>query len=554
MPCFSLHLSLTHDELKAPLFLPPFGDLSHPILVSYFITVSLHLLHGLSRLGSSLLLDGLQMLIVATCVCLSSLGIQLGSAVNGILSHCTSDLRTVLKSFALDPKSVEYACCSKCFACYAPDPSAKDSPYPDMCSFRATLGSEPCGALLLHGSSVVGRNTGTPLCRYIYQPMSSWIARFLSRPGVEQSLIKEPRPGPGGGSPDIQKDVWDAEALSNFNGWDGLPFFKPPENEARLAFGLSVDWFNPYGGKIASCKASIGAIYMICMNLPPHLRYRIENVYLVGIIPGPVEPKISQINHLFRPLVDDLIQLWFHGVYLSRTALHKSGRLVRCALIPIVCDLPALRKTAGFSGHSSACFCSFCLLQKADIANFDYTTWPRRSWDQHLREAKLWRDAPSEAEQNKCFESYGVRWSELLRLPYWDITKYSTLDSMHNLFLGQLKRHCMEIWQTSAKDKKMHSSHTPDQQHSYLNRLKDAVLNRSEGQMKGIRLGYILAFAKENRITVPPNSNKIALIGAIIKWVSRFIGIVRESPSELFHSGPQIRTAGYCFRKCMTSL
>jgi hypothetical protein len=34
------------------------------------------------------------------------------------------------------------------------------------------------------------------------------------------------------------------------------------------------------------------------------------------------------------------------------------------------------------------------------------------------------------------FKETGVRWSELLRLPYWDPTRFLAIDGMHNLLLG----------------------------------------------------------------------------------------------------------------------
>jgi hypothetical protein len=35
----------------------------------------------------------------------------------------------------------------------------------------------------------------------------------------------------------------------------------------------------------------------------------------------------------------------------------------------------------------------------------------------------------------------GIRWSELLRLPYFDLSRCIMVDSMHNLFLGLIKTH-----------------------------------------------------------------------------------------------------------------
>jgi hypothetical protein len=39
------------------------------------------------------------------------------------------------------------------------------------------------------------------------------------------------------------------------------------------------------------------------------------------------------------------------------------------------------------------------------------------------------------------FASSGVKWSELLRLPYFDPTRFVVIDAMHNLFLGLINEH-----------------------------------------------------------------------------------------------------------------
>ena len=40
---------------------------------------------------------------------------------------------------------------------------------------------------------------------------------------------------------------------------------------------------------------------------------------------------------------------------------------------------------------------------------------------------------------------YGVRYSELHRLPYFDCVRFTVVDPMHNLFLGTAK-HVVEVW------------------------------------------------------------------------------------------------------------
>lgn len=262
---------------------------------------------------------------------------------------------------------------------------------------------------------------------------------------------------------------------------------------------------------------------MACLNLPPNLRYRPENIFLAGIIPGPKEPSLEQINHFLKPLVDDLQVLWASGIYLSRTASRSAGRLVRAAMIPLVCDLPALRKVAGYAGHShNKFFCSFCRLQKPDIHNIDPSTWPKAlSWANHIRAAKAWRDAPTYKDRDSIFDSFGVRWSELLRLEYWDPTQFTVVDAMHNLFLGDIRHHCMEVWGVRIKgDSKQAPPHTPEQQRQALEKLAKAVKKSSLNMLKGIRKGYIVAVVKLNNIAPAGNAfRKIDYINGLLEWV-----------------------------------
>ena len=107
---------------------------------------------------------------------------------------------------------------------------------------------------------------------------------------------------------------------------------------------------------------------------------------------------------------------------------------------------------------------------------------------QHVRIAESWRDAATEADRNNTFSTHGVRWSELLRLPYWDPTRFAVLDVMHNLFLGELLHHCRRVWGLDvAQDKQPAASkaiqHTPEEQQKFLDRIFAAVCTKSEKKL-----------------------------------------------------------------------
>ncbi len=208
--------------------------------------------------------------------------------------------------------------------------------------------------------------------------------------------------------------------------------------------------------------------------------------------------------------------------------MKPAGRVVRAALIPLVCDLPALRKTAGFASHSSRHFCSFCPLTLDDINNVERSTWPQpRTWLTHLDIAEQWKEAPTEGSRNSIFADHGIRWSELLRLPYWDPTRFAVLDVMHNLFLGEVHHHCRRLWGVDvAQDKQPAASkaaeHTPAQQQTFLDKVFAATCAGSQKTLANIRKDYTSAVGRFNNILGQTSTEltRSEIASALLDWVS----------------------------------
>jgi hypothetical protein len=336
-------------------------------------------------------------------------------------------------------------------------------------------------------------------------------------------------------------DIWDGVILRNLKGPNEQPFISQADqrSELHLVFSMFIDWFNPFGSKQGGQHTSVGAIYLICHNLPIHLRYKFENVYLAGIIPGPREPRQHHLNHLLRPLIDDLLCCWHPGVTLMKSFLNRGfGAIIRVALIPLVCDLPAARKAAGFAGHgfNIGAFCSFCLQSFNDVVNVDVSTWPRRTYEDHLAIAMQWRDAASSAIRDELYAKFAIRWSELLRLPYWDPTRFTVLDVMHNLFLGDLAHHVRNILGIDADahppGKEHIKPHTMEEQQEQLDTAISAVKKGSKTSLMRLRRGYIVSLATANNVAPAvtitkdlrygdkANNSKSLYVDALIEWVS----------------------------------
>ncbi|KAG1848577.1 hypothetical protein C8R48DRAFT_562500, partial [Suillus tomentosus] len=125
------------------------------------------------------------------------------------------------------------------------------------------------------------RKVQHPIRTYLHQDLKQWMGRFLSRPGVEDLIDSAAHHHEG----EDMEDIWHASTFCQFPGPDGKPFLSPSIREGRYVFSLGVDGFNPFQNKVAKQNVTVTGMYMVCLNLPPDLRYLPENMFLVGIIP-----------------------------------------------------------------------------------------------------------------------------------------------------------------------------------------------------------------------------------------------------------------------------
>ncbi len=71
----------------------------------------------------------------------------------------------------------------------------------------------------------------------------------------------------------------------------------------------------------------------------------------------------------------------------------------------------------------------------------DYDEWMTRPADPllHRQYAQEWIKCSAKNTREHHFKEHGVRWTELLRLPYMDPIRFAVVDPMHCLFLGVAK-------------------------------------------------------------------------------------------------------------------
>ena len=145
-----------------------------------------------------------------------------------------------------------------------------------------------------------------------------------------------------------------------------------------------------------------------------------------------------------------------YGCRFIETLEIETSEGKQCLYATLICnssDVPACRKVGGFVGHGAVKGCSRCLKSftsqsfgdKSDYSGFHRTSRPKRTLDQRRIQGMAWKHARTMTDRNKIEREFGVRFTELLRLPYFDTIQFSVIDVMHNVLLGTAKL-MVTIW------------------------------------------------------------------------------------------------------------
>lgn len=370
------------------------------------------------------------------------------SGNHDIADNIPKDPSSCSFEFRLDPVVNQFLTCPACFSLYpynpGDDPSNNHRPALLNCTYKKTPASVSCQTALWRKQDIGGgRVRWVPRKKHIHQDLKSWLGRLLSRRGMEE-LLDSPL-GPPQNPDEPIDDIWRSKVFLNLRDPSGHPFYPGPINEGRLVFGLSVDGFNPFHMKAAKQVATSTGVWLVLLNLPPHLRYLPSNIYHACTIAG--HPSLDEINHAIHLVVRDLLAFWEGGVFFSRTHKSRFGRLFRAMLIPFIADMVAARQVIGLPGSTTAhYFCTFCDLDYDDIDIVDRSEWPQKDAHEFRHFANLWKEAENEDHQQSINQAFGVRWSALLDLPYWNPVLFTVIDSMHALDLNLFQNHIRDYF------------------------------------------------------------------------------------------------------------
>lgn len=334
---------------------------------------------------------------------------------------------------------IKFAVCPRCSACYnIPNNTSTNI----TCSERLQYSDKICGTELLRKLKCGKKYKFIPKKVYVYRSVKTSLSRLFQRNGfltdIEHWRSRVP-------VQNVMSDVYDGniwKELSNPGQFLSNPY--------SLCLRLNIDWFRIY----KHVNYSVGLIYLVVDNLPRHKRFNIDNIIIVGCIPGPKEPKLT-VNPFLKPLVDELLELW-NGIFIKTESIFGITP-VRCMLTSISADIPATRKLCGFFSHNARRGCSKCLKEfehfqfgsKPDYSGYDSSSWSSRHHISHMDILGQIKQAKSASEKHQLQRAWGVRYSELVRLPYLDLIRYHVVDPMHNLLLGTAK-YTMSVWKEES--------------------------------------------------------------------------------------------------------
>lgn len=399
---------------------PNAGRYRSPVVTAVIVLIAIvHCMMGVAQAHCNLVLKSLRFIL------------RLVSDMQNTQAHIFASnhvdtipitLDTSLRYLGLQDSFDTYVACQNCDTIYK---ERIESELPDCCT-AVNIDGVVCGARLFTQHHRGNRTWKKPIRRFSHQPLESWLSRFLNRPDIEDMLEST--------SPSIQStctDVWGAQYLSQFIGEGQANFFTCPSNELRLAFLVYHDFFNPFSNKMAGKKRSIGLVMMVCLNLPPDVRYDLKNIYVTAMIPGPKEPSLENINSFMRPIVDNLCEHFEPGVYISKTHKYPTGHKVRSSAPISSMEIPASRTFGGLGSQSHTIFCSFCDATLSQIDDFILASFNQRSIEAHRIHVDRWLSAHSSKDRDAVWKDHGARYSEWLRFPWWNPFTGTTIAPLH---------------------------------------------------------------------------------------------------------------------------
>ncbi|KAL1698541.1 hypothetical protein EV121DRAFT_274362 [Schizophyllum commune] len=249
-------------------------------------------------------------------------------------------LKSVMAALGAEPSFKICAVCPSCLEVYPPDIGKRTT-----CAACNTplFNSQPTSAGQRSGQTE--REVPIPRLQFPYKSLAEQLATLLAIPEMEDE-IERSQTKASTCEHGRYSSIFHGRVCQELRAADEEKFFflsdkQREEGELRLGVSLGVDWFSYHRSLISPSHTSGPMSYC------------------------PTEPNGDQVQRFLRILVNELLRLWREGVVI-KTTKYPQGRLVRVALVAVVCDKPAAHKLGGFASHNHRCFCTLCWITQDD--------------------------------------------------------------------------------------------------------------------------------------------------------------------------------------------
>jgi hypothetical protein len=265
--------------------------------------------------------------------------------------------------------------------------------------------------------------------------------------------------------PDVIKDVFDGLLYRSLLGQHVQPVGGPMQAHryfdaaTDIALGLSTDGYAPFRRRAKTAWPLLIFNY----NLPPDVRFHLNNILCLGVIPGPRKPR--DFDSFLWPLVQELLLLEL-GVPAVDARTHTAVKL-RAFLLFVFGDIPAVSMAMRMKGHNGICPCRFCSIRGVRIPNqqqspyyvplhrsprhpdvragvspahYDPRNLPKRTHDEFLAQAAEVESTFGVGAREELAKQYGIKGTSVLaRLSTISFPHSFPYDFMHLIWENVVK-------------------------------------------------------------------------------------------------------------------
>jgi len=191
----------------------------------------------------------------------------------------------------------------------------------------------------------------------------------------------------------------------------GTKYFEDPRD---VALGLSTDGFSVH-------QSTFWPLIIFLYNLPPTIRFLLQNIFALGIIPG----KPVHINTFLWPFLQELQKLAL-GV-TAFDVLSSQSFILRAFLILIFGDIPAIAMLMRMKGHNGISPCRACPIIATPLRRgkrvtyyvlstfSDNAEWRTlRNHPTMMQQAQEVEDAPTNEQAEALAKAYGIKGKSVL--------------------------------------------------------------------------------------------------------------------------------------------